>query len=71
MSFSVSSGGTISTALTLASTGAATFSSSVSVGNFTTAQKNALTAVSGMIVYDTTLNKLCVYTTAWETITSI
>ena len=49
----------------------ATFSSSVKVGNFTTTQKNALTASSGMVVYDTTLNKLCVYTTAWETITSI
>ena len=49
----------------------ATFSSSVKIGNFTTAQKNALTASSGMVVYDTTLNKLCVYTTAWETITSI
>ena len=65
-------GTTFSTpALTIVSTGAATFSSSVSVGNFTTVQKNALTGVAGMIVYDTTLNKLCVYTTAWETITSI
>jgi hypothetical protein len=37
----------------------------------TTAQKNAiLSPISGMIIYDTTLNKLCVYTTAWETITS-
>jgi hypothetical protein len=38
----------------------------------TTAQKNAIgSPVAGLIVYDTTLNKLCVYTTAWETITSI
>jgi hypothetical protein len=38
----------------------------------TTAQKNAISGpVAGLIVYDTTLNKLCVYTTAWETITSI
>ena len=59
------------TRLTIASTGAATFSSSITLGNFTTVQKNALTAVAGMVVYDTTLNKLCVYTTAWETITSI
>ena len=67
------SGGTVTLTprLTIASTGAATFSSSVKIGNFTTAQKNALTASSGMVVYDTTLNKLCVYTTAWETITSI
>lgn len=37
----------------------------------TTTQKNAITGVAGLMVYDTTLNKLCVYTTAWETITSI
>lgn len=37
----------------------------------TTTQKNAIsTPVAGMVVYDTTLNKLCVYTTAWQTITS-
>ena len=37
----------------------------------TTTQKNAIASpVAGLIVYDTTLNKLCVYTTAWETITS-
>lgn len=38
----------------------------------TTAQKNAIaTPAAGLMVYDTDLNKLCVYTTAWETITSI
>jgi hypothetical protein len=38
----------------------------------TTTQKNAITSpAAGLIVYDTTLNKLCVYTTAWETITSV
>lgn len=38
----------------------------------TTTQKNAIsTPAAGLVVYDTTLNKLCVYTTAWETITSI
>jgi len=38
----------------------------------TTAQKNAIaTPAAGLVVYDTTLNKLCVYTTAWETITSV
>jgi hypothetical protein len=37
----------------------------------TTTQKNAIASpTAGMVVYDTTLNKLCVYTTAWETITS-
>lgn len=38
----------------------------------TTTQKNAIsTPANGLVVFDTTLNKLCVYTTAWETITSI
>ena len=40
--------------------------------NATTTQKNALSAVSGQIVFDTTLGKLCVYTgAAWQTITSV
>lgn len=38
----------------------------------TTAQKNAIsTPIAGLMVYDTTLNKACIYTTAWETITSV
>jgi hypothetical protein len=38
----------------------------------TTTQKNAITGPSaGLVVYDTTLNKLCVFTTVWETITSL
>lgn len=38
----------------------------------TTTQKNAIASpTAGMMVYDSTLNKLCVYTTAWQTITSI
>lgn len=39
----------------------------------TTAQKNAIaTPAAGLVVYDTTLNKLCVRTaSAWETITSL
>jgi hypothetical protein len=39
----------------------------------TTAEKNAIaTPAAGLMVYDTTLNKLCVRTAAaWETITSI
>jgi len=38
----------------------------------TTAQKNAIVSPGeGLMVYDTTLHKLCIYTgTAWETITS-
>jgi hypothetical protein len=38
----------------------------------TTTEKNAIASpAAGLMVYDTTLNKLCVYTTAWETITSV
>ena len=39
----------------------------------TTTQKNAIsTPASGLIVYDTTLGKLCVRgAAAWETITSV
>ncbi len=38
----------------------------------TTTQKNAVSSpTAGMMVYDTTLNKLCVYTTAWEVVTSV
>jgi len=38
----------------------------------TTTQKNAIaTPAAGLVVYDTTLNKLCVYTTTWEVVTSI
>jgi hypothetical protein len=38
----------------------------------TTAQKNAITPSEGMMVFDTTLNKLCIYSGAsWETITSV
>lgn len=44
---------------------------SLVVPNATTAQKNALTAAAGQLVFDTTLSKLCVYNgSAWETITS-
>jgi hypothetical protein len=40
--------------------------------NYTTAQKNALTVTTGAVVFDTTLQKLCVYTaTGWQTITSV
>jgi hypothetical protein len=38
----------------------------------TTTQKNAISSpAAGLVVYDTTLSKLCVYTTAWETVTSL
>jgi hypothetical protein len=38
----------------------------------TTTQKNAISSpAAGLVVYDTTLAKLCVYTTSWETITSV
>jgi hypothetical protein len=38
----------------------------------TTTQKNAISSpATGLVVFDTTLNKLCVYTTAWQTVTSV
>ena len=38
----------------------------------TTVQKNASASPhAGWVDYDTTLNKLCVYTTIWETIMSL
>lgn len=38
----------------------------------TTTQKNAIAApVIGLIVYDTTLGKLCIYNGAWQTVTSV
>ena len=41
------------------------------IQNTTTAEREALAAVAGQLVFDTTLSKLCVYNgTAWETITS-
>jgi hypothetical protein len=45
----------------------------VRMPNMTTAQKNAIVSpAAGLMVFDTTLNKLCVYTgAAWQTITSI
>jgi len=45
----------------------------VRMPNMTTAQKNAISApAAGLIVFDTSLAKLCVYSgAAWETITSI
>lgn len=40
--------------------------------NVTTTEKNALTPQAGLVVFDTTLGKLCVYTgAAWQTITSV
>jgi hypothetical protein len=38
----------------------------------TTTQKNLIAAATGLVVYDTTLNKLAVYTgAAWEAVTSV
>lgn len=40
--------------------------------SYTTAQKNALTASAGWMLFDTTLGKMCIYTGAsWQTITSV
>jgi hypothetical protein len=45
----------------------------VRMPNMTTTQKNAITSpAAGLMVFDTTLAKLCVYSgSAWETITSV
>jgi hypothetical protein len=45
----------------------------VRMPNMTTTQKNAIASpAAGLMVFDTTLSKLCVYSgIAWETITSI
>jgi hypothetical protein len=44
----------------------------VRMPNMTATEKNAIASpAAGLMVYDTTLAKLCVYTTAWETITSL
>jgi len=53
--------------LTLIASGAATFSSSVTLGNFTTTEINALTPAAGMVVFNTTLSVVCFYDgTAWK-----
>ena len=40
--------------------------------SYTTVDKNALSVTAGALVFDTTLQKLCVYTaTGWQTITSV
>jgi hypothetical protein len=48
------------------------YGGTVTVGTYTTAEKNALTPTAGMLVFDTTLGKLCVYSgSAWQTVTSV
>jgi hypothetical protein len=38
----------------------------------TTTQKNAISSpATGLVVFDTTLGKLCVFSTTWQTITSV
>lgn len=36
----------------------------------TSTQRDALSPFAGMVIYNTTTNKLNVYTTAWEAVTS-
>jgi hypothetical protein len=45
----------------------------VRMPNMTTTQKNAIASpAAGLMVFDTTLSKLCVYSgAAWQTITSV
>jgi hypothetical protein len=62
--------GSITNALSIAPLGAATFSSSVKVGSFTTTQINALSASAGMVVFNTTLATLCFYDgSGWRKVT--
>lgn len=38
----------------------------------TTTQKNAISSpAAGLVVYDSTIGKLCIYTTTWESVTSL
>jgi hypothetical protein len=49
-----------------------TFNGIAATKQVTTAEKNALTPSAGWVVFDTTLDKLCVYSgSAWETVTSV
>ena len=50
-----------------------TYWSAVGIPQYTTTERNALTIPSGAhpLIYNTSTNKLNVYTTAWEAITSI
>ena len=75
-----SGGGVITTAdasgiLQLQGAGVTGFSINANGGffpSYTTAQKTALTGTAGMVVFDSTLAKLCVYSgSAWQTITSV
>ena len=49
----------------------------LTIPNYTTAERDALAAAIGTIIYDTTQNKLCfkndaaVSSTSWEVITSV
>lgn len=52
-------------------TGVSAVQAPVQFQTVTTTQKNAITPITGMVVFDSTLAKLCVYTgAAWQTITS-
>jgi hypothetical protein len=72
--FTITSGGAVAGASSL--TASAVLEATSTTKGFlpprmTTTQKNAISSpAAGLVVYDTTLGKLCVYTTAWETITS-
>lgn len=49
-----------------------TFNGIAATKNVTTAEKNALTPSAGWVVFDTDLDKLCVYSgSAWQTVTSV
>lgn len=68
------SGGTLNIGAVTATTSCiATFTSTtgaVLLPRMTTTQRDALTPLAGMIIYNTSTSKLNVYTTAWEQVTS-
>ena len=59
----------VSRRVTVSQVAGATASPFLTAPSYTTAQKNALTASPGAIVYDSTLGKLCVYTSSgWQSV---
>ena len=69
----IDSGASLSTALTAtAALEVVSTTKGVRFPNMTTTQKNAIANTAGLVIFDTTLGKLCVNTGAgWQTITSV
>jgi hypothetical protein len=64
--------GTIGTTNTSAQLEVASTTKGFLPPRMTTTQKNAIASpAAGLVIFDVTLNKLCVFTTTWETVTSV